>query len=577
VNAWVVELNLIAGNWFEAIARATWQGAIATAVVWIVSRGIAAMPGRYKSWLWRLAFLKLLIALVWIAPISLALLPAKPVAVISTAPVLQDLPLGSPSLESVSPIVETRAPVDWRVWLLAAWMIGVLGGGVRVASHWCSARALRRSSRPVTEPMYQETLLRLARTFRLRRVPALCQTELTASPLLVGIFRPTIILPSHILRNCSEAQLEIMLAHELAHLSRRDLCWLWLFALCEVVFFFHPLVWLVRREWNLAAESACDELAVRVTRGAPSDYGARLIDIVAQISTQRPSAHILAVGMSETATTLKRRLKAMTAKKNPITIVGAIILMIIGTLALVPCRLVAQEPDVETLARLKEENAKLKQALDATRQEVEVLRKYAATAKPPEQTSEIDRQRFHEFKLEEFKKRAEAEKQLEFAEERLAELQKKFTETHPEVIAQRRKVQRLREYLEKMTIGTVPDDADRGRKRPFTPQQRELLLEEIKLAERQAETVKRQREVGRAASDDVLRVQRESLDLKLQLAELEGSKAEQKAVLLQQLKVSEELLKVEKKRIEMGTLPPEASIPFEREILRLKRALAAIE
>jgi len=102
-------------------------------------------------------------------------------------------------------------------------------------------------------------------------------------------------------------------------------------------------------------------------------------------------------------------------------------------------------------------------------------------------------------------------------------------------------------------------------------------VEEIKLAERQVQSVHKRLENGKGTFDELLGVQRELLDLKLQLAEFEGSKAEQRAVLLQQLKVAEQLLKEQRKRVEVGTLDPDGAISSEREVLRIKRALATLE
>ena len=108
-------------------------------------------------------------------------------------------------------------------------------------------------------------------------------------------------------------------------------------------------------------------------------------------------------------------------------------------------------------------------------------------------------------------------------------------------------------------------------------QNRELLLEEIMLAEQQAEFVRENLKAGTAPYSDLLTVHRELLDLKLELAQLDGSKTEQRDVFLQQLKVGEQQLQEVKARIEAGTLPKGAAIPFERELLRLKRSLNALE
>src|SRR5207249_4467224 len=109
--------------------------------------------------------------------------------------------------------------------------------------------------------------------------------------------------------------------------------------------------------------------------------------VVAQISgrdgmcaRKDPAMPVIAVGMFETANALKRRLKLMATDRTAMSTAIGIALIAFASLSIVPCRLVAQAPDPATLARLKEENAKLKRQLDSTRQEMEALRKEAMAA-----------------------------------------------------------------------------------------------------------------------------------------------------------------------------------------------------
>jgi hypothetical protein len=108
-------------------------------------------------------------------------------------------------------------------------------------------------------------------------------------------------------------------------------------------------------------------------------------------------------------------------------------------------------------------------------------------------------------------------------------------------------------------------------------QQRGLLQKEIELSERNVEHVRKALEEGKETSASLLSAQRELLETKLQLARLSGSKADQRAVLLQQLHVAEDMLREQKKKADAGFLRPGAEIPFEREVLRIKRELYALD
>jgi len=76
MNTWILSLNPLAAAWLAALWRACWQGGLALLLVWAVCRAFHRLPARAKSWLWRLAYVKLLVAFFCAAPIALPLLPA---------------------------------------------------------------------------------------------------------------------------------------------------------------------------------------------------------------------------------------------------------------------------------------------------------------------------------------------------------------------------------------------------------------------------------------------------------------------------------------------------------------------
>src|SRR5437763_16963413 len=79
MTGWLMLADRLTDAWAGAVWRAGWQGGLALAVVWAWCRLIAPRrtPARVKCWLWRLAYAKLLVSLVWLAPAGLPLLPAQ--------------------------------------------------------------------------------------------------------------------------------------------------------------------------------------------------------------------------------------------------------------------------------------------------------------------------------------------------------------------------------------------------------------------------------------------------------------------------------------------------------------------
>jgi len=99
---------------------------------------------------------------------------------------------------------------------------------------------------------------------------AFYESNLVAAPVTVGVFAPSIILPPT-WRLWPDDELRAVLAHEVAHVRRRDplVRFVGHFNLC--VFWFHPLAWWLQRKLAATAEHACDDAAVSLA-GGPRRY-----------------------------------------------------------------------------------------------------------------------------------------------------------------------------------------------------------------------------------------------------------------------------------------------------------------
>jgi WD40 repeat protein/beta-lactamase regulating signal transducer with metallopeptidase domain len=352
MNAWVDAVNGLADLWANRMERACWQGGLALAAVWVLCRVWPHMPTVPRCWLWRLAYLKLFAALLGVTPIDLPLLPATPasparppVAAPEPAPLSPPVSADASPGPAAGPPPEVDAPparLTVPSWLLFLWLAGVGGCVIRMASAWRVVRRLVRGCGPADDPRLGDCGARLARRFWLTRCPRLLSGPRVTVPMVVGLLRPAVLLPPALVESFPRARLELMLAHELAHVRRRDLAWGWLPLLAGVLFFFHPVVWLARRGYCLAQEMACDALALWVLDCPPADYGAMLVAIAAR---SRGPGPVLAVGVVGPSSSLKRRLEAMKSINSPGRIGRSVALLVltVAVLLLVPWRLVAQE------------------------------------------------------------------------------------------------------------------------------------------------------------------------------------------------------------------------------------------
>src|SRR5207302_8632459 len=104
-------------------------------------------------------------------------------------------------------------------------------------------RSLRRARLVTAGPLYQG-FLDLCGRMGLRRPPRLLLSGEGQGPIAFGISRPTVMLPE-VVADLQAAELQVILAHELAHHRRGDLWINWAQILLTVVWWFNPVVWLL--------------------------------------------------------------------------------------------------------------------------------------------------------------------------------------------------------------------------------------------------------------------------------------------------------------------------------------------
>ena len=191
----------------------------------------------------------------------------------------------------------------WLVWLMAA--MGLLVRKITIYQSF--VRYINAGSAPVSD---METLDRLSIAVEragVKKPIELCVNSLISSPLLIGFFRPCIVLPS---ADISEKDFQYIILHELTHYKRGDMFYKWLVQITVCLHWFNPLVHLMSREIAWACEFSCDEAVLaQMGWGSARDYGKTLLDAMAGVGRYRENPGTLT--LSENKKLLKERLEAL--------------------------------------------------------------------------------------------------------------------------------------------------------------------------------------------------------------------------------------------------------------------------
>ena len=194
---------------------------------------------------------------------------------------------------------------------LGAYLLGVALMLLRLAVALWGGWKLRIGSQPIQTAALREALERQARALGLRFVPVLAYCERVAVPTVVGILKPTILLPLSLMSGLSAEQVEAILAHELAHIRRYDHLVNLLQRMIESLLFFHPAVWWVSNRVRAEREHCCDDLAI-ACGAVPLEYAASLLK-VAELSRVSGLRAGPAMGLSATGrvSSLRQRISRL--------------------------------------------------------------------------------------------------------------------------------------------------------------------------------------------------------------------------------------------------------------------------
>lgn len=269
------------------LAHFLWQGAAIAMILAVALRVLRASTVRYAA--------------ATIAMLAMALCPLITAGVMFLSPAPQDAVVAATVAQRQAPIV-IDTPIAagseeindtsslWMSILVSIWFIGVAAMGTRHVVGWLQLRSARATSDPIDSIEWTAPLARMIDALGVNAVVQLAATTRFDSAVAFGVFKPIILVPVSLLSGLSAAQIELILAHELAHIRRRDYLINLLQTTVETILFYHPAVWWVGAVMRREREYCCDDLAAAACGGDRRAYAMTLLELGAQYGTDRATA-----------------------------------------------------------------------------------------------------------------------------------------------------------------------------------------------------------------------------------------------------------------------------------------------
>lgn len=146
--------------------------------------------------------------------------------------------------------------------LVICWLIGAAVLVVRFLGGWIYTEYLRHNARLVMNKEWRARFGVLTAKLKVYQSIELKESSKILTPMVIGTLQPVVLIPIGLLLGFPTAQIEAILAHELAHIRRHDYLVNMLQSFVEVVFFFHPALWWLSERVRVEREHCCDDLAI---------------------------------------------------------------------------------------------------------------------------------------------------------------------------------------------------------------------------------------------------------------------------------------------------------------------------
>ncbi|MBN2104798.1 peptidoglycan DD-metalloendopeptidase family protein [bacterium] len=174
--------------------------------------------------------------------------------------------------------------VPFHIYLFSTlfflWFCGLIFFGFLYVRSMRFYKKLIDTSKSVSNKRIIFILEKWKKRLRLHRDIKLVTARRAISPFATGIFHPTLFIPASLLESGNISLLESVIAHELAHIRYWDTFWIHCQSCLQIIYFFHPAVWIAGHHTNAIRESLADLSVIQNNRFSRDLYSRCLIALI---------------------------------------------------------------------------------------------------------------------------------------------------------------------------------------------------------------------------------------------------------------------------------------------------------
>ncbi|ATF11761.1 BlaR1 family beta-lactam sensor/signal transducer [Brevibacillus brevis X23] len=204
--------------------------------------------------------------------------------------------------------VNRYTPDSFPTILVGIWVVGMIICAAITLSAWLKIQQIKRTASVITNQEIIELFEQCKKDVKITRNIVLAESKHVKSPMTFGVFTTYVVLPSHFDEWLSINEMKYIFLHELMHKKNNDIVMNYVTVVYQLLYWFHPLVWLAFREMRVDREIACDVAVLNFLdkRNYP-EYGHTIIKFLDKES--RAGNVVLANQLNGSKKAVKKRIE----------------------------------------------------------------------------------------------------------------------------------------------------------------------------------------------------------------------------------------------------------------------------
>jgi beta-lactamase regulating signal transducer with metallopeptidase domain len=179
------------------------------------------------------------------------------------------------SINSSSSVFSFSYLNNYLPFIVGFYLIGMLWFAIRLMYNYFQTNQLKTKGLTTIDEEWRQKIMQLAQKLNIEKKVSAYFSKHIDTPMMIGFFKPVILLPVAMINHLSIQQFEAILLHELAHIRRNDYLLNLLQSIIDTILFFNPFTWWITKNIREEREKCCDEMVLQLSN--PYHYARALL------------------------------------------------------------------------------------------------------------------------------------------------------------------------------------------------------------------------------------------------------------------------------------------------------------